>query len=173
MAAGAAGLIHENLQCFFVLSGACVAAFFFYQEDKTISKDNDQPLVNKNIKATLATTQKIIDTEVLNYSYGENDTIILNNNFTKRIRDIKGIIYEFASETWDLIEEIIEKLHNTLNKQNAIEIKAKRKIGRPKKEKAKDKNQTILDTFIKGKNQFKKDQEMVLMKTKKANPLHI
>ena len=118
--------------------------------------------INKNIKATLATTQEIINTEVLNYSYGENDTIILNNNFTKRIRDIKGIIYEFASETWDLIEEIIEKLHNTLNKQNAIEIKEKRKIGRPKKEKAKDKNQTILDTFIKGKKQFKKDQEMDL-----------
>ena len=118
--------------------------------------------INKNIKATLATTQEIINTEVLNYSYGENDTIILNNNFTKRIRDIKGIIYEFASETWDLIEEIIEKLHNTLNKQNAIEIKEKRKIGRPKKEKAKDKNQTILDTFIKGKKQFKKEQEMDL-----------
>ena len=118
--------------------------------------------INKNIKSTLATTQEIINTEVLNYSYGENDTIILNNNFTKRIRDIKGIIYEFASETWDLIEEIIEKLHNTLNKQNSIEIKEKRKIGRPKKEKAKDKNQTILDTFIKGKKQFKKDQEMDL-----------
>ena len=94
-------------------------------------------------------------------------------NFKQRIRDIKGIIYEFASEKWDLIEEIIEKLHNTLNKQNAIEIKEKRKIGRSKKEKAKDKNQTILDTFIKGKKQFKKDQEMLLMKTKKANPLHI
>ena len=51
-------------------------------------------------------------------------------------------------EKWDLIENIIEKLHNILNKQNAIEIKEKRKVGKPKKEKKKDKNHTILDTFI-------------------------
>ena len=34
--------------------------------------------INKNIKETLATTQYIIDTEVLNYNNGENDSIILN-----------------------------------------------------------------------------------------------
>ena len=118
--------------------------------------------INKNLKETIETAQAIINTEVLNYNYGEDNTIILNNEFKDRIREIKSIIYEYTTEKWDLAEGIIEKLHNTLNKKNAIEIKEKRKVGRPKKEKAKDKNQSKLDNYIQGKKEYKNEQSMDL-----------
>ena len=127
-----------------------------YNTLKDISITN---YINKNIKQTIETTQEIINTEVLEYKYGDNDTIILNNNFTKRIREIKSIIYELAIEKWDLLEDIIEKLHNELY---AIEAKERRKVGRPKKKKDVENNQLSLDTFIKRKSTINNDRKMDL-----------
>ena len=54
------------------------------------------------------------------------------------------------------------KLHNTLNEQNALEIKEEINVWRPKKVKAKDKNQPKLDNYIQGKKEYKNDQSMDL-----------
>ena len=65
----------------------------------------------------MTNTQNRINIEVLNYYYRENDKIILNNNFKQRIKKIKNLIYEISIEKWDLLEDLIKKLHNILNKK--------------------------------------------------------
>ena len=57
--------------------------------------------INIFIKETIETTQIIINTEVLNYNYGEDNTIMLSNEFKDRIRQIKSIIYEYTTEKWE------------------------------------------------------------------------
>ena len=68
----------------------------------------------------MANKQNIINIEVLNFYCGDNDTIILNNNFKQSIRKIKSLIFKISIEKWDLLEDLIKKLHNILNKKSKL-----------------------------------------------------
>ena len=68
----------------------------------------------------------------------EQGNIILNNSIYELINKIRYRIYNMSKTEWNYYEDLIEEIHKNLNTKNAL-AKEKNKVGRPKKEKYKNK----------------------------------